>query len=163
MAGIGVGAAVFGHLADTYGRRHVFIIVNVLALVGQITQAFSTSWQLFAVIRLFIGFFVGEFCDTIIESIHFSTLKWSHNGRDGISNHQPHDCLLNRLFRCRAKKASKVRATGLCERYSLWSVEFPAQMSSNAENVSIWWRHHGHLIMQVKPSSQAAKSYIVVT
>ena len=20
--------------------------------------------------------------------------------------------------------------------------EFPAQMSSNAENVSIWWRHH---------------------
>ena len=21
--------------------------------------------------------------------------------------------------------------------------EFPAQMSSNAENVSIWWRHHG--------------------
>ena len=21
--------------------------------------------------------------------------------------------------------------------------EFPAQMDSNAENVSIWWRHHG--------------------
>ena len=21
--------------------------------------------------------------------------------------------------------------------------EFPAQMASNAENVSIWWRHHG--------------------
>ena len=31
----------------------------------------------------------------------------------GVSNHQPHDCLLNRLFGC-----------------------------SNAENVSIWWRHH---------------------
>ena len=93
----------------------------------------------------------------------FSTLQWSHNGRDGISNHQPHDCLLNRLFRCRAKNASKVRATGLCEGYSPGSVEFPAQMSSNAENVSIWWRHHGHLIMQVKPSSQAAKSCIVVT
>ena len=23
------------------------------------------------------------------------------------------------------------------------SSEFPAQMASNAENVSIWWRHHG--------------------
>ena len=23
--------------------------------------------------------------------------------------------------------------------------EFPAQMASNAENVSIWWRHHGPL------------------
>ena len=24
------------------------------------------------------------------------TLIWRHNGRDGVSNHQPHDCLLNR-------------------------------------------------------------------
>ena len=24
--------------------------------------------------------------------------------------------------------------------------EFPAQMASNAENVSIWWRHHGQLL-----------------
>ena len=26
-------------------------------------------------------------------------LQWHHNGHDGVSNHQPHDCLLNRLFR----------------------------------------------------------------
>ena len=25
-----------------------------------------------------------------------------------------------------------------------WPVNSPAQMASNAENVSIWWRHHGH-------------------
>ena len=24
------------------------------------------------------------------------TLQWRHNGRDGVSNHQPHDCLLIR-------------------------------------------------------------------
>ena len=24
-------------------------------------------------------------------------LQWRHNGRDGVSNHQPHDCLPNRL------------------------------------------------------------------
>ena len=33
-----------------------------------------------------------------------TTASWRHNGRDGISNHQPHDCLLNRLFRRRSRK-----------------------------------------------------------
>ena len=65
------------------------------------------------------------------------SLQWRHNGRDGVSNHQPHQCLLNRLFGRRSKKTSKLRVTGL-----LWTGEFPAQMASNAENVSIWWRHH---------------------
>ena len=40
------------------------------------------------------------------------SLRWRHNGHDGVSNHQPHHC------------------------------EFLAQMASNAENVSTWWRHH---------------------
>ena len=66
-----------------------------------------------------------------------------HNGRDSVSNHQPHDCLLNRLFRRRSKKASKLRVIGLCAGNSPLTGEFPAQMASNAENVSIWWRHHG--------------------
>ena len=42
------------------------------------------------------------------------TLQWRHNGRDGVSNHQPHDCLLNRLFQRRSKKTSKLRIIGLC-------------------------------------------------
>ena len=32
-------------------------------------------------------------------------LQWRHNGRKGVSNHQPRDCLLNRLFGRRSKKA----------------------------------------------------------
>ena len=28
-----------------------------------------------------------------------STLQWGHNGHDGVSNHQDHDCLLSRVFR----------------------------------------------------------------
>ena len=35
------------------------------------------------------------------------TLQWRHNGCDGVSNHQPHHCLLNRLFRRRSKKKIK--------------------------------------------------------
>ena len=41
-------------------------------------------------------------------------LQWRHNGRDSVSNHQSHDCLLNRLLRRRSKKTSKLRVTGLC-------------------------------------------------
>ena len=31
-----------------------------------------------------------------------SSLRWRHNERDSVSNDQPHDCLLNRLFRRRS-------------------------------------------------------------
>ena len=71
-------------------------------------------------------------------------LRWRHNGHDSVSNHQPHRCLLNRLFRRRSKKTSKLRVTGICVGNSPGTGEFPAQMASNAENVSIWWRHHGY-------------------
>ena len=40
------------------------------------------------------------------------------------------------------KKTSKLRVTGLCVGNSPGTGEFPAQMASYAENVSIWWRHH---------------------
>ena len=66
-------------------------------------------------------------------------LRWRHNERDSVSNYQPHDCLLNRLFRRRSKKSSKLRFTGLCVENSPGTGEFPAQMASNAENVSIWY------------------------
>ena len=70
----------------------------------------------------------------------WNTLQWRHNEHDGVSNQEPHDCLLNSLFRRRSKKTPKLRITGLCERNSRVTGEFPAQ--SNAEKVSIWWRHH---------------------
>ena len=71
------------------------------------------------------------------------TLEWRHNGHDSVSHHQAQCCLLNRLFRGRSTKTSKLRVTGLCAGNSPGTGEFPAQMTSNAENVSIWWRHHG--------------------
>ena len=53
------------------------------------------------------------------------------------------DCLVNRLFRRRSKIASKLRVTNVCEGNSPITGEFPTQRAGNAENVSIWWRHHG--------------------
>ena len=45
--------------------------------------------------------------------------------------------------RRRSKKTSKLRVTGLFVWNSPVTGEFPTQRASNAENVSIWWRHHG--------------------
>ena len=70
------------------------------------------------------------------------SLQWRHNLRDGVSNHQPYDCLRNRLFRRRSKKTSKLCVAGLCVGNSPVTGKFPAQRASNAENNSIWWRHH---------------------
>ena len=74
---------------------------------------------------------------------HGNILRWRHNECDGVFYHQPHDCLLSRLFRRKSKKTSKLRASGLCVGNSPMTGEFPAQRASDAENVSIWWRHHG--------------------
>ena len=70
------------------------------------------------------------------------TVHWRHHRRDGVPIHHPQDCLLHRLFKRTSKKTPKLRVTGLCEGNSPVTGEFPAQRASNAENVSIWWRHH---------------------
>ena len=81
-------------------------------------------------------------------------LQWRHNGHDSVANHQSHNCLLNRLFRRRSKKTSKLCITGLCVGNSPGTGEFPAQMASNAEKVSIWWRHHDHSVNIMRSPSK---------
>ena len=82
---------------------------------------------------------------------HFKVaLQWRHNEHNGVSNHQPHDWLLKRLFKRRSKKTSKLRVTGLCAGKSPVTGESSSQRASNAENVSIWWRNHGR--RDIKPS-----------
>ena len=62
--------------------------------------------------------------ESVSSNLHITV---RHNGRDSVSNHQPHHCLLNRLFRRRSKKTSKLRVTGLC-------------VGNSPE--TFWWRHH---------------------
>ena len=77
----------------------------------------------------------------------FFSLQWRHNGRDGVSNHQLRDCLLNRLFRRRSKKTSKLRITGLCAGNSPVTGEFPHKWpvtrkmftSDDVIMCWIWW------------------------
>ena len=63
--------------------------------------------------------------------------------KDEVSNHVRLDCLFNRLIRRRPKKTSKLRITGFCRKMvPPVTGGFPSQRSSDAENVSIWCRHH---------------------
>ena len=65
-------------------------------------------------------------------------------GQNHLSNHRVVDGLVNRLFRRRSKKTSKLRVTGLCERKFPVTREFFLPTASNAENVYICLRHHGN-------------------
>ena len=56
-----------------------------------------------------------------------SSLQWRHNGCDGVSNHQPHDCLLNRLFKAQFKENIKaLRHWPWCGNSPV-TVEFPTR------------------------------------
>ena len=60
----------------------------------------------------------------LMPDFHMS-FQWRHNGRDFVTKHQPPDCFLNRLFRRRSKKTSKLRVTGLCAENSPGPVNSP--------------------------------------
>ena len=88
-----------------------------------------------------------------------TALQWRHNERNDSWNHRRIDCLLNRLFRRRSKKTSKLRVTGLRGGNSPVTGEFPKQRAGNAEHVSILWRHHGHAdVLAPKGVSQSVFS-----
>ena len=76
-----------------------------------------------------------------VRGIHREPMKSPHRG-PVICFHLMTSSFVLWIFRRTSKKTSKFRVTGLCAGNSLGTGEFPTQMASNAENVSIWWRHH---------------------
>ena len=87
--------------------------------------------------------------ENYFSNIHFyininisMSLQWRHNGCDSVSNHQPHDCFSTIYSDTDQWKHQSSALLALCAGNSPEAGEFPAQMDSNAENVSIWWRHH---------------------
>ena len=64
-------------------------------------------------------------------------LQWRHNGRDSVSNHQPHDCLLNRLFRRRSKKTSKLRGKWPVTRKMFPFVDVIMQSGMIIQNINL--------------------------
>ena len=105
---------------------------------NQVHQCHMVMWHWVHVLLDYQG--------SINQCTKFEFGVWDNHNSDvimSILNHPWLDSLLNHLFRRRSKKTSKLRVTGLCAGNSLVSGEFPAQGSSNAESVSIWWCHYG--------------------
>ena len=67
------------------------------------------------------------------------TLQWRHNERHWVSNHRHFDCI---LIACSGADQRIHQHSALL---AFVTGEFPAQKASNAENVSIWWRHQAQL------------------
>ena len=61
-----------------------------------------------------------------------------------------------------SKKASKHRVTGLCEENRPVTDGFPSQRASNAENASIWWRHHVHHAESIKSNIRVLETRLIV-
>ena len=128
------------HITFEYWIGHV-TFVPLYVMFRFSTRIFYRGVQVYAWCSHFLVFCWSSVSFNVTPLRH--TLQWRHNDRDGVSNHQPHDRLPKRSFRRKSKKTSKFRVTGLCAGNSPVG-EIPAQRASNAENVFIWWRHHGH-------------------
>ena len=99
----------------------------------------ARTWKVISS-SLDIDFIHGDSQSRSCNKLH--SLQWRYKGHDGVSNHQPHGCLLYCLLGRRSKQTSKLRVTGLCVGNSTVTGDFCAQRASNSENVSIWRRHH---------------------
>ena len=92
----------------------------------------------------------------ITHTFYTWPLRWRHNEHNEVSTQQHLDGLLNRLFRRRSKKISKLRVTGLF--LGEFTGEFRSQRTSKAQNVSIWWRHRAALKFIVSEDKELPSS-----
>ena len=137
------------HLKISFAKwRPYCLSLNVLNLVHSTNCTYRSllRWLSFHVFIRHVSFihclpYIMRHGYCCPRDCHWNRITWSpFTNRDGVSYHRRLDCLLNRLFRCRSKKSSKLRVTCLFEGNSQETCEFPAQRASNAENVSNWWR-----------------------
>mmetsp|Transcript_14558 Transcript_14558/g.26599 ORF Transcript_14558/g.26599 Transcript_14558/m.26599 type:complete len:291 (-) Transcript_14558:292-1164(-) len=59
FVGVGFGAAWLGGLGDTLGRRKGYIIANVVLLCASLVSAASPSFEVYVILRIFVGVGVG--------------------------------------------------------------------------------------------------------
>ena len=84
------------------------------------------------------------------------TLQWRHNGCKSISNHQPQDWCTDQ------RKHQSSASLAFVQGNSLVTSEFPAQMASNREIISIWWHHHDGLINILDLLSSCSKLFCLI-
>jgi putative MFS transporter len=77
MAGTFIGNLACGQIADLIGRKAPLFSSVIVLVILNVATVFSTSWQMFAVFRFFIGLAIG-FELTVQYNImaEFTTARW---------------------------------------------------------------------------------------
>ena len=122
--------------SDNWDRNKIFAIFHTILTCSCLKENISISIKMSLklvpkdpVDNFLRKYQVAHYCDVIVGSmasqIISRTIVYStiHSGKD-------------------QRIKSKLRVTDFCARNSPLTGEFPAQMTSNAEKFSIWWRHH---------------------
>ena len=103
-----------------YENTHLSYISSYIALLT------APSIKVTETSNKTIEFDISSFISTqIVRNSLRASLQWRRNGRDAVSNHQSHDCLLNRLFGRKRKKISKLRALAFVRAIQRWPVNSP--------------------------------------
>ena len=103
------------------------------------------SWSQFYLVCYFLSPLISRFSQSVCNCCRtksIQSLQWRHNGRDGVSDHQPHHCLLNRLFMRRSKKTSSSASLAFVRGINRRPVNSPQKWPVTQKKVSIWWHHH---------------------
>ena len=138
-------AMAIGRTSNTAAQ----VLLRVASRAGHWKRISITSSSLCSVT---IGIADTWSCTAILLAEYYSPLRWRHNDHDGVSNHQPHGCLLKRLFRRKSKKTSKLRVTGLCVGKSPGPVNSPhkgpvTRKMFPFDDVIMRWQPHSELCL----------------
>ena len=77
----------------------------------------------------------------------FITLRWRHNDYDGVSNHQPLDCLLECLFSRRSKNHQSSASPAFVRGIHRWPVNSPHKGPVTRKSFHLMYIMHLHLLL----------------
>ena len=91
-----------------YTNHHIWSWICRHSTPSDIGMWNLTLWIAMTCLSYMVDLMVTQVISTIVSvSRSRVALHWHHNECDGVSNHQHHDCLLNRLFKVQIKENIK--------------------------------------------------------
>ena len=96
--------------SEKYNHNNQHSIFFIITNNQYVRKTHQKAWH------ILVQFYIGS------PTVLIASLQWRHYGRDGVSNHQPRHCLLNRLFRRRSKKNQSSAWLAFVRRIHRWPV-----------------------------------------
>ena len=119
------GILLIRPLATNYNEIHTFLFrkIHVKILYGGHFVSASMCLRLHEVRHILNSIYPIKYAHGFI--LFGISLQWRHNGCDGVSNHQPHHCLLNRLSSTGQRKHQSSASLAFLPGIHRWPVNSP--------------------------------------